>query len=113
MQDPHHRPEAIITINDITALGVLRAAIELNLRVPRDISIAGYDDVIFAAIAEVPLTTVRQPMREIGRKSVEILIDRIEGQENREEPYAQVLLKPKLVVRKSCRDRRTKEVIRP
>ncbi|MCD6318886.1 LacI family DNA-binding transcriptional regulator [Candidatus Aerophobetes bacterium] len=100
--NPHRDFDAIITINDVIALGVLRAAKEFGLLIPEDFSLAGYDDVIFASIAEVPLTTVAQPTREIGEKSVEILLKRIEGN-IASDNYIHIFLQPKLIIRSSCR----------
>jgi len=100
----HEDFDAIITINDVTALGVLRAAIELGFRVPEDFSLAGYDDVIFASIAEVPLTTVAQPIREIGEKSVKILLNKIENK-SESEKCEHIFLQPRLVIRDSCKSR--------
>lgn len=93
-------PDAITAINDVMALGSLKAVLEKGFKVPSDISIAGYDDVIFSSISEVPLTTVRQPIREIGEKSVEILTDMIAG---RQGEVMHVSLEPELVIRQSTR----------
>ena len=67
------RPDAIIAINDVMALAAKRAARNAGLTVPRDISIAGYDDVVFASIAETPLTTVRQNIAELARCAVDMV----------------------------------------
>lgn len=74
--EPATRPTAIFCANDLLALGVLRAAATLGLRVPEDIAIAGYDDISFAAGATVPLTSVAQPTREMGRRAAEMLLTR-------------------------------------
>ena len=67
------RPDAIIAINDVMALAAKRAARNAGVEVPEDVSIAGYDDVVFASIAETPLTTVRQNIKEIARSAVDLL----------------------------------------
>lgn len=72
-------PTAVFARNDFTAMGALRAARELGLRVPADIAIAGFDDIPLAAYAAPPLTTVSQPIREQGEMAAQILVDRIEG----------------------------------
>lgn len=94
----NHVPDAIITINDIMALGAKRAVKSLGFRVPEDISVAGYDNVIFSSISETPLTSVHQDTGEISKKTVELLLRKIEGREI-EEKYQKI--KTELVIRKS------------
>jgi DNA-binding LacI/PurR family transcriptional regulator len=72
-------PTAIVCFNDQQALGVMAAMKELNIKVPDDISIIGNDDIYYAQIYPVPLTTIRAPQREIGQKAAEILIRNIEA----------------------------------
>jgi LacI family transcriptional regulator len=72
-------PTAIVCFNDQQALGVLSALKELNINVPDDISIVGNDDIYYAKIYPVPLTTIRAPQDEIGRRAAEILIRNIES----------------------------------
>lgn len=67
-------PTAVFCYNDMTALGALRAAAARNLRVPADLSVAGFDDLFVAQHSAPPLTTVRQPMREMGRLALETLL---------------------------------------
>lgn len=92
------RPDAIMTINDVMALGVMRAVRESGLRIPEDIAVAGYDDVIYASIAEVPLTTVRQPLDQL----VGMAVDGLTGLMDKElaNPL-QLLAPPQLVIRRS------------
>lgn len=82
-------PTAIVCFNDKQALGVMAALKELNIKVPEDISIIGNDDIYYAQIYPVPLTTIRAPQKEIGRKAAEILIKNIESKE---------LLEPEIIV---------------
>jgi LacI family transcriptional regulator len=82
-------PTAIVCFNDQQALAVIMALKELNIRVPDDISIIGNDDIYYAKIYPVPLTTIRTPQTDIGKKAAEILIRNIESQ---------VLLSPERVV---------------
>ncbi len=90
---------AIFAYNDLVALGAFRAIREANLHVPTDISLVGYDDIAHAGFFEVPLTTVHQPMVEIGRKAAEILLEKIKiGAEHH---VQQILLQPKLTIRSS------------
>jgi DNA-binding LacI/PurR family transcriptional regulator len=67
-------PTAIFAANDMMALGALDAARILNLSIPGDLSVVGFDDVDAAAKTTPPLTTVRQPMQRIGRKAIEYLL---------------------------------------
>lgn len=68
------RPTALFCANDEMAIGAMRAARELGLSVPGDLSIVGFDDIAFAAFADPPLTTIRQPRREFGRVAAGMLI---------------------------------------
>ena len=89
---------AVFVANDHMALGVLRALYEAGRRVPDDVSVVGFDDVPEAAYFSPPLTTVRQDFRELGRRSVRQLLDRIEGVDASND---EVLIEPDLVVRES------------
>lgn len=91
-------PDAVIAINDIMALGAKRALQELGYRIPDDISVAGYDDVIFSSILEIPLTTVRQDIPRICRETVKLLMDKIH-KGNRHSHL--IKIKPELIIRKS------------
>ncbi|HHB91288.1 MAG TPA: LacI family transcriptional regulator [Anaerolineae bacterium] len=93
------RPTAIIAGNDLMAFGAMNAAMQLGLRVGRDVAIAGFDDIPMAETAHPPLTTVHQPIYKIGRMLTEMLIQIIQGKplETR-----QILLTPQLIVRQSC-----------
>ena len=93
------RPTAIIACNDLMALGVASAAQRLGLTVGRDVAVAGFDDVSLAEHAHPSLTTVRQPIYEIGQRICEMLIHLLQG-ETLEERH--VILEPELVVRESC-----------
>ena len=72
-------PTAIVCFNDLQALAVMTALKDLNIKVPDDISIVGNDDIFYAKIYPVPLTTIRAPQNEIGQKAAEILIRNIES----------------------------------
>ena len=69
------RPTAAFCANDLLALGLLQEAVRLGLRVPEDLAIVGYDDIVFAEAAAVPLTSVSQPRQLIGRTAAEMLIE--------------------------------------
>ena len=94
------RPTAIIACNDLMAFGVMSAAQDRGLVVGEDVSITGFDDIPMSEYSYPPLTTVHQPVYQIGGMVCEMLIQHIceEIQE-----LQQVLLKPELIVRQSCR----------
>ena len=69
----HGRPTAVLAQNDLMAIGVLQACRERGLRVPEDLSLAGYDGTLLAEVVQPRLTTVEQPVRDIGRLAVELL----------------------------------------
>ncbi|KPA23346.1 HTH-type transcriptional repressor CytR [Shimia sp. SK013] len=73
------RPTAVLCGNDVLAVGALRAAQALGLRVPEDVSITGFDDIELAEIVNPALTTVHVPHREMGRKAASELIEMVEG----------------------------------
>jgi DNA-binding LacI/PurR family transcriptional regulator len=75
---PEH-PTAVFCYNDMEAYGAMRAARERGLRVPDDMSIAGFDDLVLSSYTDPPLTTVRQPMQEMGRDAAGILVDLLGG----------------------------------
>ena len=94
------KPDALfVTILDMT-LGSLKAINKLNLRIPKDIAIVGFDDHQFSSLLNPPLTTVHQPMRELGFKAAEMLIKKIENSEKSKKSQS-VVLDPKLIIRKS------------
>jgi DNA-binding LacI/PurR family transcriptional regulator len=93
------RPTAIVALNDTQAIGVLHAARVHGLEVGRDIAIIGFDDAPMSQYLFPTLTTVRQPIREAGRKCVEILIALMKGDPSQK---YQVLLQPELIVRASA-----------
>jgi LacI family transcriptional regulator len=93
------RPDAVFAANDLLAIGALQAFVMMGtVRVPHDIAIIGYDDIDFARSAIVPLTSIRQPARLIGRTALEILVDEAD---RASEPGKQVIFTPELVVRAS------------
>ena len=73
------RPTALFAVNDLVALLALRAARSLQLQVPGDLSVVGFDDVEFSAFMMPPLTTVAQDFNAIGRRSFELLLERMNG----------------------------------
>src|SRR5687767_1505033 len=92
------RPTAIFALNDLMALGALRAAAEAGCSVPGDLAVVGYDDLEIARFANPPLTTIAQPKKEIGVQAVNLLVGRM-SQRNRSP--SRLLLPPELIVRRS------------
>jgi LacI family transcriptional regulator len=91
-------PTAIFAANDLLALGALRAAREVGIRIPVDLSLVGINDIPLVGLLDPPLTTARVPQREMGAIAARMLIGILEH-----EPVAQrhVLLDAELVVRGS------------
>jgi DNA-binding LacI/PurR family transcriptional regulator len=94
-------PTAILAMSDVLAIGALQAADELEVSVPVELSLVGFDDSPAAAATTPPLTTVRQPHEEKGRLATERLLDEIEARAERETRPSRVLLPTELVVRES------------
>lgn len=90
---------ALVCFNDTAALGAIRALHEVNMLVPRDVSVVGFDDIVGAEFNVPSLTTIRQPLDAMGRKAAQILLDRIARPEAKYPPS--VLMEPKLIIRES------------
>lgn len=89
---------ALFAYNDISAVGAIRAIRESGLSVPKDVSVVGFDDIREAAYHLPSLTTVRQPLREMGEIAARTLVERIEG---KAKFPAEIAVKPELVIRES------------
>ena len=90
---------AVFCFNDIAAIGAIRALKDAGLSVPGDVSVVGIDDIQSAAYSTPSLTTVRQPLFEMGKRGAQVLLERIA---DREAPYpAEVVMAPELIVRES------------
>ena len=90
---------ALFAQNDRMAIGAIRALRETGHRVPDDVAVVGYDDIPAAAYCHPPLTTIRQPMQEVGEAATRLLIELIN------DPAAErkeVLLKTELIRRETC-----------
>ncbi|BDZ65643.1 LacI family transcriptional regulator [Agromyces mangrovi Wang et al. 2018] len=98
-RDPADRPDGLVVSNDHLAIGLLHGLISKGVRVPEDIAVVGYDDIEFAAIATVPLTSIRQPARDMGRTAAELLQALIAGDADDIERH--VVYQPELIVRAS------------
>lgn len=99
-------PDAVFCANDQMALGCVESLLAAGIRVPEDVSVCGFDDTLVARVTVPSLTTVRQPLREMGMEAVKLLLERIEGDEQprKEKPKA-IVFPTELVVRNSVVNR--------
>jgi alanine racemase len=99
-----HRPTAIVAMSDVIALGVMDAARQAGLRLPEDLSVAGFDDIPFARLVTPALTTVAQPLRRKGKLAADLLVKCMAG----EKETGHYVLRTKLLVRASVSHPRIK-----
>ncbi len=93
-------PTAIFAANDLLALGAIQVILKKKYHIPEDFCIIGFDDIRLASFVYPPLTTIRQPMLEMGAIAVKMLLKIIEeGEFNQRK----IVLKPKLIIRESCK----------
>jgi LacI family transcriptional regulator len=93
-------PTAVFAANDMSAIATIEVATELGLHVPADLSVVGFDNIPESALCAPPLTTVEQPIRKMGERSIELLLSLIRG----ERPQAtHITLATNLVIRQSTR----------
>jgi LacI family transcriptional regulator/LacI family repressor for deo operon, udp, cdd, tsx, nupC, and nupG len=95
-----NRPDALFTGNNLITLGALETINEMGLKIPEDIAIIGFDDMPWSSTLNPPLTAVRQPAYEIGRRAAELLYQRILEPGR---PNVKIVLDTKLMIRKSTR----------
>jgi LacI family transcriptional regulator len=91
---------ALFAFNDISALGAIRALREAGRRIPEDVSVIGFDDIQSAAYQNPGLTTIRQPLREMGMTAAETLVRRISAPKTADYPK-NIVVEPELIVRGS------------
>ena len=96
------RLDAFFARDDLMACGAMAALYDSGVRVPEDVSVVGFDDQEIAAYVRPALTTVRQPMRQIGAEAMRLLLRRIEEEGEKTDLGQEILLPPELVVRDSC-----------
>jgi DNA-binding LacI/PurR family transcriptional regulator len=89
---------AIVSFNDMAAIGAIRALRDANLRVPEDVSVVGFDDIQLAAYHTPRLTTIRQPLREMGATAARILLQRLQGFKDYPSEFA---VPPELIIRET------------
>lgn len=98
--NPH--PTAIFGANDLITIGILNAIGEQNMRIPEDISVIGFDDFDLAPLLKVPLTVIAQPIEEIGKVALEVLLRHINDKGSNGKEPEKIVLKTKLIKRESC-----------
>ncbi|MBE1555540.1 LacI family DNA-binding transcriptional regulator [Sporosarcina limicola] len=96
--DAPHPPTAIFACNDLLAAGVIQGGKEVGMSVPEDLSVIGFDNTILATIIEPPLTTISQPIQNMGKEVMDIMISMITGEVKEKR---RLTLLPSLVERKS------------
>ena len=92
--------DGIFCGNDVIALGVLQHLMGNNKRIPEDVGVVGFDDILIAGLPQIQMTTVAQPRNQMGKLAAEMLIDQIQNKDITEH---HIMLEPKLVVRRSTR----------
>ncbi len=92
-------PEAVVAVNDPSAIGAIKAIKEEGLSIPDDIAIVGFTDDIRAPLLDVPLTTIHQPAYEVGKQAAQKLIQTIE---NESEPIENIVVPTSIKIRSSC-----------
>lgn len=91
---------AILCAADMLAIGVMQAAYEAGIRIPKDLSLMGFDNISFSALPQIDLTTINQPTQQMAIAAVDMLLDRVKSPEAE---HSKLILPPSLIVRKSCR----------
>jgi len=89
---------AVVAFNDMSAIGAIRALQDFGLRVPADVSVIGFDDINAAAFNNPRLTTIRQPLAQMGKIAAQCVLNRLHGSE---EFRQQIMIEPELVIRES------------
>jgi len=97
--DLHPPPTGVFVCNDMMAVGALRAIADRGLRAPDDVAVVGFDDIELASYTRPSLTTVTQPVREMGELATRLLIGRVNGDSRSPQQYR---LQTRLVIRESC-----------
>jgi LacI family transcriptional regulator, repressor for deo operon, udp, cdd, tsx, nupC, and nupG len=92
-------PTAVFAANDEMAMGVIRATKEQGMRVPHDLAVVGFDNIYFSSIFDPALTTISQPLFEMGEKSMELLLAQIRQEYIKKKQH---VLDTKLIIRDSC-----------
>ena len=103
MLEKGNLPDGIVCYNDQNAMDVMRALEALNLKIPEDVSITGYDNFYMAGQSDFRLTSIAHPQEKLGEMAAELLIDLIGNGENAQKQ--KIMIEPELVEGTSCRRR--------
>jgi LacI family transcriptional regulator len=98
---PAERPDGVFAANDLVALAILQALLLAGIKVPDEVAVIGYDDIDFAALAGVPLSSVRQPSYQMGRRAMELLAVAMSEVNEAQSASRQVVFMPELAARAS------------
>jgi len=99
LMEQKNPPTAIIAVNNLMAIGALKAAEEIGRKVPDDLSVIGFDDSLMSEVVKPSLTVIKQPLKAIANEAARLLIDQLEG----EGKIQMVELQPQLIIRESCK----------
>jgi LacI family transcriptional regulator len=94
--------DALFAVNDSLAVGALRAFREKGVEVPEDVSLIGFNNDVIDEYLDVPLTSMTQPKYEMGKKAVELLLERIDEGKRPKREYSHIMIKPTIVIRSSA-----------
>lgn len=100
LMQKEYLPDAIVTVNDMIAIGVINYLKQENIQVPHDLSVLGFDDIAICEMVTPALSTIHQPASETGSLAAKVLINRIEDISHK---AVQILMQPSLVERDSVR----------
>ena len=95
-------PTAVFIASDTMAIGALRVLREVGLRVPQDVALVGFDDIPISGAVLPPLTTIRQPIQQLGAVAVDVMVGLLESPPPEDSPTQTMILPTALAVRKSC-----------
>jgi LacI family transcriptional regulator len=93
---------AVFAANDAMAVGAMRTLIQRRLRVPEDVAVIGFDDTLYSALSEPPLSTMRVFKQELGKLAAKRMLEMLEDEDSTHRPEVQALLATELVTRRSC-----------
>lgn len=94
------KPDAVFCVNDMIATGLMRAAFELGIKIPEELSIIGFDNIPVSSYLPIPLTTVSQPIKEIAKESFRLLLERME---NPQKGYQTLILPTRMIIKKTTK----------
>jgi LacI family transcriptional regulator len=102
--ESRHTIDAVFCMNDLIALGVLQYCNENNINVPDKVGVIGYDNISYAGLPQIQLTTIHQPKYELGKMLFETLLEEIKNKDNAR-PTKKIILNPELKIRKTTRSK--------